>query len=45
MLEPRRYRFREGWMVTVNALGLPEDSTFKDPDQIPYPEPLQPSSV
>lgn len=45
MLEPWRYRFREGWMVTVNALGLPEDSTFKDPDQIPYPEPLQPSSV
>ena len=32
-------------MAAVNALGLPKDSPFKDPDQIPYPKPLQPSSV
>ena len=30
MLESLRYGFREGWMATVNALGLPEDSFFRD---------------
>ena len=32
MLESRRYGFREGWMAAINALGLLEDSTFRDPD-------------
>lgn len=36
MLESRLYGFGEGWMAAMNALGLPEDSSFKDPDKIPY---------
>ena len=45
MLESRRYRFEEGWTAAVNALGLPKDSPFKDPKQIPYPEPPPPPLV
>lgn len=40
MRESRRYRFGEGWMAAVNALGLPEEFAFKDPKQVPYPEEL-----
>lgn len=35
-----RYGFNKGWMVAVNALGIPKDSPFRDPEQIPYLEPL-----
>ena len=31
MIESRCYGFREGLMAVVNALGLLEDSPFKDP--------------
>ena len=31
MIESRCYGFRESLMATVNALGLLEDSPFKDP--------------
>lgn len=34
-----RYGFNKGWMVAVNALGIPKDSPFRDPEQIPYLEP------
>ena len=30
-----RLGFSEGWMAAVNAIGLPESSAFRDPDQIP----------
>ena len=40
MLDSRCYGFEEGLMATVNALGLLEDSPFKDLDQIPLPEHL-----
>ena len=42
MLDSQRYRFGEGWMATVNALGLPKDSPFKDLNQIPLHEHLRP---
>lgn len=29
----------KGWMAVVLAMRIPEDSPFKDADQIPYPEP------
>lgn len=45
MLESRLYGFGEGWMATMNALGLPKDSLFKDPDKIPYLEPPPPPPV
>ena len=38
MFESRHYRFDERWMATVNALDLPENSPFKDPEQMPLPE-------
>ena len=40
MVESQRYGFGEGWMATVNAMGLLEDSAFRDLEQIPYPEGL-----
>lgn len=32
MFENRKYWFREGWMAVVTAIGLPEDSPFRNPD-------------
>ena len=40
MVESQRYRFRDGWMAAVNAMGLLEDYAFRDLEQIPYPEGL-----
>lgn len=45
MLDSWRHGFREGWMAAVNALGLLEDSIFRDPNKIPYLEPLHPPPV
>lgn len=45
MLKSQCYGFREGWMATMNALGLPEDSPFKDLKQIPLLEPSHPPPV
>nr|POE82860.1 hypothetical protein CFP56_28265 [Quercus suber] len=36
------YGFSEGWMAVVTALGVPEDSPFRDPKQVPYPKPSPP---
>ena len=40
MVESQWYRFRDGWMAAVNAMGLLEDYAFRDLEQIPYPEGL-----
>lgn len=45
ILESRCYGFGEGWMAAVNALDLLEESPFKDPEQIPLPEPSHPTPV
>ena len=42
MFENRNYGFNEGWMAVVIAMELPEDSLFRNPDQIPYLEPPLP---
>nr|POE97561.1 hypothetical protein CFP56_17080 [Quercus suber] len=42
MFQNRNYRFDEGWMAAVTAIGLPEVSPFRNPDQIPYLEPPPP---
>ena len=42
MFENRKFGFSEKWMVVVLAMGLPEDSPFRNLDQIPYPEPPPP---
>ena len=39
MFESQHYGFREGWIVVVNALHLPENSPFRDPQKIPLPKP------
>ena len=39
MFENRKYGFGEGWLATEMAMGVPKDSPFRNPDQIPYPEP------
>ena len=38
MFQSRRYGFGEGWMAELLAAGVPEDSPFKNPNQVPYPE-------
>ena len=40
MVESQRYRFRDGWMAAVNAMGLLEDYAFRDLEQVPYLEGL-----
>ena len=40
MVESQRYRFRDGWMAAVNAIGLLEDYAFRDLEQVPYLEGL-----
>ena len=42
MYQSRRYGFNKGWMAAVNAMGVLEESLFKIPKQIPYPEPPSP---
>ena len=42
MFENRNYGFDEGWMAVVIAMELPEDSLFRNLDQIPYSEPPPP---
>jgi len=37
VFQARRFRFLEGWLVVVNAIDLPESSTFRDLNQIPLP--------
>lgn len=43
MFQSRKYRFEEGWMAAVLAMGVPKDSPFRDANQIPYPEPPLPA--
>ena len=38
VFQARKLRFAEGWMAAVNAIGLPETSSFKDMDKIPLPK-------
>lgn len=35
----RRHGFGEGWAVTLQAMGVLDDSPPRNPEQIPYPEP------
>ena len=42
MFQSQRYGFGEGWMAAVTALSVLEESPFRNPEQIPYLEPLPP---
>ena len=37
IMQARQLSFREDWMAALQALGVPEDSPLRDPDQIPVP--------
>lgn len=39
MFQTRRYGFEEGLLVAMAVLSVPEESPFRNPDQIPYPKP------
>ena len=34
--EAWRLGFEDGWLDALQALGVPEDSPFRDPSQIPF---------
>ena len=38
VMQARQLSFREGWIATLQALGVPEDSPLRDPSQIPIPD-------
>lgn len=40
MFQSRKYGFSEGRMAALAAIGVLEDSLLKNPDQVPFPEPL-----
>ena len=35
--------FGKGWLAAFQAMGVPEDSPLRNPDQIPYPAPPPPA--
>ena len=37
--QARLHRFGEGWLATLQAMGVLEDSPLRNPEQIPYPAP------
>ena len=38
--QAQKLRFKEGWLATLQAMGVPEDSPLRYPNQIPFPNPL-----
>ena len=38
--QARRLGFEAGWFATLQALGVPEDSSLRDPGQIPFSSPV-----
>ena len=37
--EARKLAFEEGWLVALRAIEVPEDSSLRKPNQIPFPTP------
>lgn len=35
----RKLGFQEGWMASLQAMGVSNDSPLRNPEQIPFPEP------
>ena len=40
--QAQRHEFEEGWMTALQAMGVPDDSPLRNPEQIPFPEPPPP---
>ena len=41
--QARLHGFGEGWLAALQVMGVVEDSSLRDPSQIPYSAPLTPS--
>ena len=37
--QAQKLGFKEGWLAALQAMGIPEDSLLRNPDQIPFPDP------
>ena len=35
--QAQKLRFEEGWLAALQAIGVPEDSPLRNPNQIPFP--------
>ena len=40
--QAQRLAFGEGWLAPLQAVGVPEDSPLRNPNQIPFPDPARP---
>lgn len=40
--QARRRGFGEGWMATLQAMGVSDDSPLRNPEKIPFPKPPPP---
>ena len=40
--QARSHRFGEGWLASLQAMGVPKDSPLRNPEQILYPAPPPP---
>ena len=40
--QARSHGFREGWLVALQVMGVPEDSLLRNPEQISYSAPPPP---
>ena len=45
MFKNRKYGFGKGWLAAMMAMGVPEDSPLRNPNQIPYSEPPPPPTT
>ena len=43
--QARFHRFKEGWLVALQAMGVPDDSPLRNPAQIPYSVPSPPTQI
>ena len=40
--QARSHGFGDGWLAALQAMGVPDDSPLRNPEQIPYPAPPPP---
>lgn len=43
IIQTRKLGFEEGWLAALQAVGVPEVSLLRNPDQIPFLDPSPPS--
>ena len=40
--QARKHEFGEGWVAALQAIGVPDNSPLRKPNQIPFPDPSPP---